>query len=140
MLQPDSELKTLVLFSKMNSHIHLQDSDCSGTSFTSELGAEQEFGGKSPGLDFEHGGFMDTLTSVSQVVNVGADLEGRTELDVHGGHEVLLLQQQQGLSVYLLGQELGGELLTAWNIKTGRNTGKENKKENKEKEEKSHEE
>lgn len=57
---------------------------------------------------------METLTSsVSQVVNVGADLEGRTELDVHSGHEMLLLQQQQGLSVDLLRQELGGQLLTA---------------------------
>ena len=114
MLQPNSlQLKTLVLFSRMNSYIHLQDSDCSGTSFTSELVAEQEFGVKSPGLDFEHSGFMETLTSVSQVVDVSADLEGRTELDIHGGHEVLLLQQQQGLSVDLLRQELGGDLLTA---------------------------
>lgn len=44
---------------------------------------------------------------------MGADLEGRTELDVHGGHEMLLLEQQQGLSVNLLRQELGGELLAA---------------------------
>ena len=55
-------------------------------------------------------GFM---ISVSQVVNVGADLERRTEFDVHGGHEVFLLQQQQGLTVNLLRQELGGDLLTA---------------------------
>lgn len=44
---------------------------------------------------------------------MGADLEGGTQLDVHGGHEMLLLQQQQGLSVNLLRQELGGELLAA---------------------------
>lgn len=61
----------------------------------------------------ERGGFRETATSVFQVVNVGADLEGGTQLDVHGGHEMLLLQQQQGLSVNLLRQELGGELLAA---------------------------
>lgn len=56
---------------------------------------------------------METLTSVSQIVNVGTDLERRTQLDVHGGHEMLLLQQQQGLSIDLLRQELRGEILTA---------------------------
>lgn len=44
---------------------------------------------------------------------MGADLERRTELDVHGGHEVFLLQQQQSLTVDLLRQELRGDLLTA---------------------------
>lgn len=29
--------------------------------------------------------------SVPQIVDVGTDFEGGTELDVHGGHEVLLL-------------------------------------------------
>lgn len=40
--------------------------------------------------------------SVSQAVDVSADLQGRTELDVHGGHEMLLLQQEQGLSIDFL--------------------------------------
>lgn len=30
------------------------------------------------------------MMSVPQTVDVGTDLEGRTKLDVHGGHEVLL--------------------------------------------------
>lgn len=55
------------------------------------------------------------MTSILQTVDVGADLEGGTQLDVHGGHEMLLLQEQQGLSVNFLRQELGGELLTACN-------------------------
>lgn len=50
---------------------------------------------------------------VFQAVNVSTDLEGGTEFDVHGGHEVLLLQQEQRLSVNFLRQELGGEVLTA---------------------------
>lgn len=83
------------------SHIHPQDSDPTGTSSVSEPGAEPESGGKTR-----------WTTSVPQIVNVGADLEGGAELDVHGGHEMLLLQQQEGLSVDLLRQELGGELLT----------------------------
>lgn len=61
-----------------------------------------------------------TRTSVPQAVDVGADLEGGTELDVHGGHEVLLLQQEQSLSVDLLGQELGGNLLTTFKKKEKR--------------------
>lgn len=65
------------------------------------------------GLTLNMADLRETLTSVSQIVNVGADLEGGTQLDVHGGHEMLLLQQQQGLSVNLLRQELGGELLAA---------------------------
>lgn len=52
------------------------------------------------------------MTSVPQTVDVGTDLEGGTELDVHRGHEVLLLEQEQSLPVDLLGQELGGKLLT----------------------------
>lgn len=59
---------------------------------------------------------METLTSVSQIVNVGADLEGRTQLHVHGGHEMLLLQQQQSLTVNLLRQELRGEFLTSCQV------------------------
>lgn len=31
------------------------------------------------------------MTSVPQTVDVGTDLEGGTELDVHSGHEMLLL-------------------------------------------------
>lgn len=56
-------------------------------------------------------------SSVLQVVDVSADLQGRSQLDVHGGHEVLLLQQEQSLAVDFLRQELGGELLTAWHTK-----------------------
>lgn len=55
------------------------------------------------------------MTSILQTVDVGADLEGGTQFDVHGGHEMLLLQEQQGLSVNFLRQELGGELLAACN-------------------------
>lgn len=44
---------------------------------------------------------------------MSADLEGGAELDVHGGHEVLLLQQEQGLAVDLLRQELGGQIFAA---------------------------
>lgn len=51
---------------------------------------------------------------------MGADLEGGAQLDVHRGHEMLLLQQQQRLSVDLLRQELGGQILAAW---TGRRNG-----------------
>lgn len=76
---------------------------------------------------------METLTSVSQIINVGTDLEGGTQLDVHGGHEMLLLQQQQGLSVNLLRQELGGELLTACGGRRGGEKGVKNRKKNKKK-------
>lgn len=42
---------------------------------------------------------------------MGTDLQGGAQLDVHGGHEMLLLQEQQGLTIDLLRQELGGQLL-----------------------------
>lgn len=51
--------------------------------------------------------------SVSQVVDVGADLQSWAQFDVHGGHEVLLLQQQQSLSIDLLREELGRQVLAA---------------------------
>ena len=38
----------------------------------------------------EDRGVWTNPVSVSESVNVGADLEGGTKLDVHGGHEVLL--------------------------------------------------
>lgn len=36
---------------------------------------------------------VEKITSVPQTVYVGADLEGRAQLNVHGRHEVLLPQQ-----------------------------------------------
>lgn len=66
------------------------------------------------GLTFEYGALRrNPLTSILQAVDVGADLEGRAQLDVHGRHEMLLLQEQQGLSIDFLRQELGGQVLAA---------------------------
>lgn len=78
MLEPSLGLKSLGFVLKVNctSYIHLQD--CSGTRSISELGADQEFGVNAQGLTLNMVGFSETLTSVSQIVNVGADLEGRT--------------------------------------------------------------
>lgn len=53
---------------------------------------------------------------------MGTDLEGGTELDVHGGHEMLLSEQQQGLSINLLGQEMGCQLLTVCERRKGGET------------------
>lgn len=67
-----------------------------------------------PGLTFDYGALRrNPLTSILQAVDVGADLEGGAQLDVHGRHEMLLLQEQQGLSVNFLRQELGGQVLAA---------------------------
>lgn len=43
---------------------------------------------------------------VFEHVNLGKDLERRAQFDVHSSHEVVLLQQQQGLSIDLLRAEL----------------------------------
>lgn len=59
--------------------------------------------------------------SVSQVVNGGADLERGTQFDVHSGHEVLLPEQEQGLPVDLLGEELTRQVFTTWEEVTERN-------------------
>lgn len=40
--------------------------------------------------------------SLTQSIDGGADLEGGTQFDVHGGDEVVLSQQQQSLSVDFL--------------------------------------
>lgn len=55
----------------------------------------------------------NALTSILQAVDVGTDLECGAQLDVHGRHEMLLFQEQQGLSVNFLRQELGGQVLAA---------------------------
>lgn len=51
------------------------------------------------------------VTLLTQAVDWGTDLESWTKLDVHGGDQVVLTQQQQSLSVNLLGEKLGGQLL-----------------------------
>lgn len=48
--------------------------------------------------------------SLTQSIDGGADLEGGTQFDVHGGDEVVLSQQQQSLSVDFLRQELSRQL------------------------------
>jgi len=50
---------------------------------------------------------------VFEHVDACEDLERRTQFDVHGAHEVVLLQEQQGLAVDLLGPELVRYLLAA---------------------------
>lgn len=42
------------------------------------------------------------VPSVPQVVDGGADLERGSQFDVHGGHEMLLPEQQQSLAINLL--------------------------------------
>lgn len=67
-------LRALALFFRMNctSYIHPQDSDSSGTSSVSELGAEQESGRK----DFEHGGLHQSLRLLmwAQILRAGPSL------------------------------------------------------------------
>lgn len=53
-------------------------------------------------------------TSLTQAVDGGTDLECRTQLDVHGGDEVVLTQQQERLSIDFLRQELSSQFLAAW--------------------------
>lgn len=73
-----------------------------------------------PGLTFGYGALRrNSLTSILQGVDVGADLEGGPQLDVHGRHEMLLLQEQQGLSVNFLRQKLGGQVLAACEARRG---------------------
>lgn len=50
---------------------------------------------------------------VLEHADAGVDLEGRAQFDVHGAHEVVLLQQQQRLPVNLLRPELLCDLLAA---------------------------
>lgn len=100
----------LLLNMTCTTYIHLQDLSSSGTSSIFKQEHKTGVWEESPELDFS----AWWIISVSQIVDVGADLEGGTELDVHGRHEMFLLQQQKGLSINLLWQELGGELLTAY--------------------------
>lgn len=51
--------------------------------------------------------------SVSEAVDGGADLQGRTQFNVHGAHQMFLLKQQQCLAINLLGEKMTGQLLTA---------------------------
>lgn len=41
------------------------------------------------------------------------DLQGWPQLDVHGAHQMVLLEQQQGLPIYFLGTEFFCNLLAA---------------------------
>lgn len=50
---------------------------------------------------------------VLEHADAGVDLERRAQFDVHGAHEVVLLQQQQRLPVNLLCPELLCDLLAA---------------------------
>lgn len=60
-----------------------------------------------PNLPVSPGALTASLT---QSVDGGTDLESGTQFDVHGGDEVVLSQQQQGLSVDFLRQELSRQL------------------------------
>ena len=51
-------------------------------------------------------------SSLTQAVDGGTDLESGTQLDIHGGDEMVLSQQQESLPVDFLGQKLGGQLFT----------------------------
>lgn len=64
MLQPYLELKSLGWVLKVNciSYMHVQDSDCSGTSSISELGVEQEFGVNAQGLTLNIYGNTDIIS------------------------------------------------------------------------------
>lgn len=50
---------------------------------------------------------------VLERVNLSKDLERGAQFDVHGGHEMVLPEQQQGLAVDLLPAELLGDLQAA---------------------------
>lgn len=64
-----------------------------------------------PNLPVSPGALTASLT---QSVDGGTDLESGTQFDVHGGDEVVLSQQQQGLSVDFLRQELSRQLFATW--------------------------
>lgn len=71
-------------------------------------------------MTFHYGALeRNPLTSILQAVDVGADLECGAQLDVHGRHEMFLLQEQKGLSINFLRQELGGQVLAACAAKRG---------------------
>lgn len=55
---------------------------------------------------------VETL-GVLEHADACVDLQGRPQLDVHGTHQVVLLEQQQGLPVNFLGTELLCNLLAA---------------------------
>lgn len=60
-------------------------------------------------------GIIGTTESfLSKGVDASTNLESWAKLDTHGSHEVILLQQQQGLPINLLLSELLCILLTAW--------------------------
>lgn len=42
------------------------------------------------------------LLGLLEDIDLGTDLESWSQLDVHGTHEVFLLQKQQGLAIYFL--------------------------------------
>lgn len=51
---------------------------------------------------------------VFEHINLSKDFQCRTQFDVHGAHEMILFQEQQGLTVDLLRTELFSDLLAAW--------------------------
>lgn len=45
---------------------------------------------------------------------MGTEFQGRSQFEVHGAQQVILREQQQSLSVDLLGAKLPRYALTAW--------------------------
>lgn len=66
--------------------------------------------GRNPGCPGAAGRLAEAL-GVLEHADACIDLQGRPQLDVHGTHQVVLLEQQQGLPINLLGTELLGDLL-----------------------------
>lgn len=54
------------------------------------------------------------MLRVLEHINLSKDFQCRPQFDVHGAHEMILLQEQQGLAVDLLRTELFGDLLAPW--------------------------
>lgn len=48
----------------------------------------------------------------SQTVDRGTDFKSWTQLDIHGGDEMILTQQQERLPIDFLRQEVGSQLFT----------------------------
>lgn len=57
---------------------------------------------------------MAPPSGVLEHIDAGIDLECRAQLDVHGAHEMILLEQQQRLPIDLLSPELLRDLLAAY--------------------------
>ena len=57
--------------------------------------------------------WLPPALGVLEHADAGVDLQGGPQLDVHGAHQVVLLEQQQGLPVDFLGTEFLCYLLAA---------------------------